>query len=126
MRPIHMVLTSLLLVPAWPLSAAGGSGWSDTDDPWVGARQQALFESKSLELVGVDTESEGDVPRVCIKFSEALQERGAVRYEDYVRFDPEIPAAFSARGKQLCSGFEHKICFRPARRRLWYLCRESR
>ena len=83
MRAMHMVLIPLLLVPAWPSSAAG--------DP--GARQQALFERKRLELAGVDTESEGDVPRVCIKFSEALQERSTVRYEDYVRFDPAISSA---------------------------------
>jgi uncharacterized protein YfaS (alpha-2-macroglobulin family) len=99
MRLRHLILIPLVLAVSWPAAAAAAAG----------DRQQAFFgRDTKLELAGTETESESDAPRICLNFSEDLQERGEVRYEDYVRFDPEISAAFSARGKQLCvEGVEH-------------------
>ena len=61
-----------------------------------------------MRFSNVDVEAETDSPRACFVFTRNLAERGAVRYDDYLRFEPEIRIAVSARGTRLCvSGFEH-------------------
>ncbi len=104
MRLRHFVVIPVLLAVSWPAAAVEGPA----------LRQEAFFtRDKELELAGMETESESDQPRVCLNFSEDLQERGQLSYEDYVRFEPEIASAFSARGKQLCiEGVEHGKSYR--------------
>ncbi|MDH3230602.1 MAG: alpha-2-macroglobulin family protein [Alphaproteobacteria bacterium] len=61
-----------------------------------------------MRFTNVDIEAETDSPRACFVFTRKLAERGAVRYDDYLRFEPELQAEVSARGTRLCvSGFEH-------------------
>jgi uncharacterized protein YfaS (alpha-2-macroglobulin family) len=61
-----------------------------------------------MRFTNVDVEAEADSPRACFVFTRKLAERGSVRYDDYLRFEPEIQTEVSARGTRLCvSGFEH-------------------
>lgn len=61
-----------------------------------------------MRFNNVDVEAEADSPQACFVFTRKLAERGRVKYGDYLRFEPDIPAEVKARGKRLCvSGFEH-------------------
>jgi uncharacterized protein YfaS (alpha-2-macroglobulin family) len=55
-----------------------------------------------MRFTDVYVEAETDSPRACFEFTRKLNTRGAVHYEDYVRFEPEFPAEFTARGRRLC------------------------
>lgn len=63
----------------------------------------ALAARDELRFLDVFVESETDTPRVCFQFSRPLDESGGVRYGDYIRFEPEFAADFSARGTRLCA-----------------------
>jgi uncharacterized protein YfaS (alpha-2-macroglobulin family) len=61
-----------------------------------------------MRFANVDVDADADSPRACFVFTRKLAERGAVRYGDYLRFEPEIKAEVSAQGRRLCvSGFAH-------------------
>ena len=61
-----------------------------------------------MRFTDVYVEAETDSPRACFQFTRKLSTHGGVRYEDYVRFEPEFQAEFSARGRRLCvSGMEY-------------------
>ncbi len=61
-----------------------------------------------MRFGNVDVESETDSPRACFVFTRKLAERSGVRYDDYLRLEPDIKAEVSARGKRLCvAGLEH-------------------
>ncbi len=43
-----------------------------------------------------------ELPEACLVFSDSLDASGSTRYEDYLRFDPEIEPGLVVRGEQLC------------------------
>jgi len=68
----------------------------------------AVAAGEPMHFVNSDIEAETDQPRACFVFSHGLVEGSAVRYEDYLRFQPEIRPEVAVRGTRLCvSGFEH-------------------
>lgn len=70
------------------------------------AAAQAAREE--MRFTDVYVEAETDSPRTCFEFTRSLNTSGAVHYEDYVRFEPEFAAEFTARGRRLCvSGMNH-------------------
>lgn len=61
-----------------------------------------------MRFTDVYIEAETDTPRACFEFTRKLDAHGGIRYEDYVRFEPEFKAEFSARGRRICvSGMEY-------------------
>jgi uncharacterized protein YfaS (alpha-2-macroglobulin family) len=61
-----------------------------------------------MRFIDVYVEAETDSPRTCFEFTRKLNTHGGAHYEDYVRFEPEFPAEFMARGRRLCvSGMNH-------------------
>lgn len=70
--------------------------------------QAAQAARDEMRFLDVYVEAETDTPRACFEFGRNLESRGNVRYEDYLRFKPDFPAEFTARGRRLCvSGMEH-------------------
>ncbi len=68
----------------------------------------ALADRHDMRFSDVQVEAEDDSPRACFVFTRNLGERGSVRYENYLRFEPEFKAAITPRGNRLCvEGFEH-------------------
>jgi uncharacterized protein YfaS (alpha-2-macroglobulin family) len=55
-----------------------------------------------MRFTDLTVEADADTPRACLKFTRKLSSQRNVHYEDYVRFEPEFEAAFTARGRQLC------------------------
>ncbi|MCK4868051.1 MAG: hypothetical protein KAT39_08365, partial [Alphaproteobacteria bacterium] len=70
------------------------------------ATAQAAREE--MRFIDVYVEAETDTPRTCFEFTRSLNTSGTVHYEDYLRFEPEFSAEFTARGRRLCvSGMNH-------------------
>src|SRR3546814_3128514 len=64
--------------------------------------------SSDLQLRGVRTDAENTPPRACFDFADPLSGARDVRFEDFVRIEPETRVSAEASGESLClAGFEH-------------------
>ena len=62
-------------------------------------------EAETVEGFGYQRlvlESDGDVPRACLQFSEPLDASGEVNYVDYVRVSPDLKPAISITNVSMC------------------------
>ncbi|HVT51310.1 MAG TPA: hypothetical protein VHE77_07075, partial [Dongiaceae bacterium] len=73
---------------------------SDAND-----RMEQLRQSQAFHAVNSRLETAGDTPRACIEFNAALQDPSAIRYQDYVRIEPQVDASYElGDGSSLCIG----------------------
>ena len=83
-----------------------GLGLAEDQD--IARRYQRLADSLSFQIKGVEVESDGSEPRVCLRFSNPLQTENPPVWEDYIQIDPAITATISAEDYRLCvAGVEH-------------------
>ena len=66
-------------------------------------RMQALQEAMAFRVISKQTRAEGDTAEVCLRFRSPLKQTDAVHYEDYVKIEPEVAAAFSVSDDNLCA-----------------------
>ncbi len=62
-------------------------------------RVSALVPFRALD---VSVGTNGDQPRACLSFDRKLQSTRQLRYQDFVRVEPEAEIAFVAKGAELC------------------------
>ncbi len=87
--------------------AVFGEGLAIDPNPDIAQRRQALVAATAFQVKGVNVESDSAQPRICLRFSHALSQRG-VRYEDYLLIHPATEITVSARQRRLCiSGVNH-------------------
>ena len=73
--------------------------------PELDARIAALRQKVGLTVRSVRVDSDQEVPRACIRFSDALSAQREIRFADFVAIEPAVPKApVEARGDTLCVG----------------------
>jgi uncharacterized protein YfaS (alpha-2-macroglobulin family) len=75
--------------PAAPLSPAASTSRPEEAAPW--------FAFRRLEV-----QTSGEAPEACLVFTRKLDDSGNVRYEDYLKFDPELAFAVRVTQDRLC------------------------
>ena len=78
------------------------------EDQDIARRYKRLADSLSFQVKGVEVESDQSTPRVCLRFSNVLEDENPPVWEDYIQIDPVITATISAENYRLCiAGVEH-------------------
>ncbi|MDH3476628.1 MAG: tetratricopeptide repeat protein, partial [Rhodospirillales bacterium] len=79
-----------------------GEALTYRQENWIVAQHEKLVARYSMRLIKAEAEPESERPRICLSFSRNLQERGRIRYEDYIGLEPAVEATFSVHEKRLC------------------------
>ena len=89
-----------------------------SENPSLVERYRKLAAAHAFRVTQVQVESNSAVPKVCLRFSEPLQQDPRLHYEDYVRIQPSITAVVSAQDRRLCiegvqHSYEYQLTLRP-------------
>ncbi len=77
-------------------------------DPEATAGLRRLSDQIAFHILGSKTASAGDRAQACIEFDRDLRGGAQLRYEDYVRIEPEIQPTFQVQDGTLCiEGFDY-------------------
>jgi len=88
--------------------AAWREGLGLVEDQDIARRYRQLADSQMFQVRGVEVESEDSDPRICLRFSDDLQQTKPPVWSDYVQLEPRVETEISAQGRRLCiSGVEH-------------------
>jgi len=99
--------------PGQALDAFKEAFAQDPGDADLASRVLTLRRQVGLQLRGVRTDPESTPPRACFDFADPLSAARDVRFEDFVRIEPETRVSAEASGESLClAGFEHGRTYR--------------
>lgn len=126
LMPGAVALLSIVGVAGW-LATRSGSGTADKPDtPFAVATQKvtpktlqpATSDTETFRFVRTTTQESGPAPEACLVFNKPLDETGHVKYEDYVRLQPEAQVASRVERQKLCLaglnfGGAYKVTLRP-------------
>ena len=94
--------------PAQALEAYREAAQQAPGSPGLAERIRALRQAVGLQVKSVRADPESEPPRVCVTFSDALSQRRALRFEDFLRIEPDTPLVADRSGDTLCiAGLEH-------------------
>ncbi|WP_281262073.1 MG2 domain-containing protein [Azospirillum thermophilum] len=76
--------------------------------PGLDARVLALRQKAGLSLRSVRVNPDDESPRVCFTFSDPLSSKRGLRFDDFLRIEPQAQVAVETRDRDLClRGFAH-------------------
>ncbi|HVR67517.1 MAG TPA: MG2 domain-containing protein [Verrucomicrobiae bacterium] len=78
-----------------------GLNYAYDDAAWQ--RMQALQEAMAFRVLSKQTRAEGDTAELCLRFRSPLKQTDAVHYEDYLKIEPAIDAAYHVSDDTLCA-----------------------
>ncbi|MFN4090701.1 MAG: alpha-2-macroglobulin family protein, partial [Alphaproteobacteria bacterium] len=107
------LLQTRLARPAQALDAFREALDQAPGDTALARRVLGLRREVGLRLRGVRTDPESMPPRACFDFSDPLSTARDIRFEDFVRIEPDLRVSAEASGESLClGGFEHGRSYR--------------
>ncbi len=72
------------------------------DTAATGAASQPEAEAPYFAFRRLEVQTSGETPEACLVFTRKLDDSGSVRYEDYLKFDPELTFAVRVTQDRLC------------------------
>lgn len=76
--------------------------------PDLNERLAAARRKIGLEIRNTRVDPDTEPPQACVYFSETLSQRRDVRFEDYLKLEPQVPVSVDKRSDTLClTGFEN-------------------
>ncbi len=78
------------------------AGLALENNPAIAKQYQQLVESNAFRVTGIEADSNGPTPRICLEFSDTLSKNKQIYYEDYVQIKPAVKIAARLSDRQLC------------------------
>lgn len=72
------------------------------DTTATGVASQPEVEAPYFAFRRLEVQTSGETPEACLVFTRKLDDSGNVRYEDYLKFDPELTFAVRVTQERLC------------------------
>lgn len=73
-------------------------------DEQAANRAEQIRQMLAFSLTTTKLNTDGETPEACLEFRGDLATPDIVKYEDYVRIEPEVKATYRVSGTQLCVG----------------------
>ncbi|WP_374383616.1 MG2 domain-containing protein [Dongia sp.] len=73
-------------------------------DEQAANRAEQIRQMLAFSLTGTKLNIDGETPEACLEFRGDLATPDTVKYEDYIRIEPDVKATYRVSGSQLCVG----------------------